>query len=187
MYRSYKYDIVAACFLPVSDISAIKYCVLCGAQMELEERFGRNRPVCTTCGYIHFVEPKVAVAVLIDRDREVLLVQRVNQPQRGKWSLPAGFVDAGEDPKVAAVREVNEETGLHIRVTDLLDVLAGGEHPRGADIIIVYRGEIRGGRITAGDDAGAATFFRYDALPVLAFASTQRVIEDWYRISQSQG
>lgn len=171
----------------MNDISAIKYCVLCGAQMKLQERFGRNRPVCTACGYIHFLEPKVAVAVLIERDGEVLLVQRGNQPQQGKWSLPAGFVDAGEDPKLAAVREVIEETGLQIRVTDLLDVLAGGEHPRGADIIIVYRGEIEGGRLKAGDDAEAATFFRYDALPMLAFTSTQQVIEDWHRKSRSRG
>lgn len=148
--------------------------------MQLQERFGRDRPVCTACGYIHFIDPKVAAAVLIDRGGEVLLVRRVNEPQQGKWSLPAGFIDAGEDPREAAVREVFEETGLQIRVTELLDVITGGDHPRAANIIILYRGEIEGGRLTAGDDADAAAFFRCDELPVLAFDSTQRVIEDWY-------
>jgi len=151
--------------------------------MQLQKRFGRNRPVCSACGYIHFVDPKVAAAVLIDRGGEVLLVRRVNEPLQGKWSLPAGFIDADEDPKAAAVREVFEETGLQICVTELLDVIAGGDHPGGADIIILYRGEVEGGRLTAGDDADAAAFFRCDALPVMAFDSTQRVIEDWYRKS----
>jgi 8-oxo-dGTP diphosphatase len=164
----------------VNEISTIRYCVRCGAQMQLQKRFGRNRPVCTACGFIHFIDPKVAAAVLIDRGGEVLLVRRVNKPQQGKWSLPAGFIDAGEDPKAAAVREVLEETGLQIQVTELLDVIAGGGHPHGADIIILYRGEIEGGRITAGDDADAAAFFCCEALPVLAFNSTQRVIEDWH-------
>jgi ADP-ribose pyrophosphatase YjhB (NUDIX family) len=151
--------------------------------MELQKRFGRNRPVCTACGYVHFIEPKVVAAVLVIQNGEVLLVRRVNKPERGKWSLPAGYIDAGEDPKGAAVREVFEETGLQIRVTDLLDVLAGGEHSRSADIIILYRGEIEGGRLTAGDDADAAAFFHYDALPELAFTSTKKVIEDWQQSS----
>ena len=56
--------------------------------------------------------PKVAAGVvLIDADR-VLLVRRVNEPYRGRWTLPAGFVDAGEDPRRAAERECLEETGL---------------------------------------------------------------------------
>jgi len=164
----------------VNDISTVRYCVRCGAQMQLQKRFGRNRPVCAACGYIHFIDPKVATAVLIDRGGEVLLVRRVNEPQQGKWSLPAGFIDAGEDPKAAAVREVFEETGLQIRVTELLDVIAGGDHPGCADIIILYRGEVEGGRLTADDDADEAAFFRGDALPALAFDSTQQVIEDWH-------
>jgi len=54
----------------------------------------------------------VAVAVLIERDGKVLLVRRANTPQKGMWTLPAGFVDAGEDPAQAAERECLEETGL---------------------------------------------------------------------------
>jgi ADP-ribose pyrophosphatase YjhB (NUDIX family) len=165
----------------VNDISSIRFCMLCGAQMELQKRYGRKRPVCPACGHIHFIEPRVVAAVLVERDGQVLLVRRMNRPEQGKWALPAGFIDAGEDPGAAAVREVFEETGLQIRITDLLDVIAGDEHPRSADIIIIYRGEIEGGRLTAGDDADAAAFFDYGALPELAFTSTKSVIEEWHR------
>ncbi len=178
MHRADQRNTAGACIFPVNDPSTIRYCVLCGAQMELQKRFGRVRPVCTSCGHIHFREPKVAAAVLVEREGKILLVRRVNEPQRGKWSLPAGFIDAGEDPKEAAVREVFEETGLQVRVTDLLDVIAGREYPKGADIVILYSGVIEGGELVAADDADAVAFFDYGALPAMAFKSTQKAIEN---------
>jgi len=181
VYRTYQCNAAAAGFFPVNDLSAIRFCVLCGAPMQMQERFGRLRPVCTSCGHIHFQEPKVAAAVLVEREGMILLVRRVNEPQRGKWSLPAGFIDAGEDPKEAAVREVFEETGLQVRITDLLDVTGGREYSNGADIVILYTGEIEGGELAAADDADAAAFFAYEALPAMAFRSTQKAIENRQR------
>jgi len=132
------------------------YCPRCGTQLSLQERMGRTRPVCPSCDWIFFPDPKVAAAVLVQEAGKVLLVQRANNPKRGLWTLPVGFVDAGEDPVRAAERECLEETGLQVRVVKLLDVLYGQEHPRGAHIIIVYQGERIGGELIAGDDAGDA-------------------------------
>jgi len=104
------------------------------------------------------------------------MVKRANDPLRGLWTLPAGFVDAGEDPQEAAVRECWEETNLKVRITGLLDVLAGQEHPRGAHILIVYQGEIQSGELNPGDDAAAAAFFPLKELPPLAFETTRKII-----------
>jgi ADP-ribose pyrophosphatase len=114
--------------------------------------------------------------VLIEREGRVLLVRRVNEPFRGLWTLPAGFVDAREDPAEAAARECFEETGLSVRVTRVLDVVAGREHERGADFVIVYQAEIVSGDLRAADDADAADWFRRDDLPPLAFKATQKVL-----------
>jgi 8-oxo-dGTP diphosphatase len=157
----------------------IKYCSQCGNQVERSLAFGKLRPVCPACGTVHFIEPKVAAAVLVEDEGKVLLVQRAMTPNQGKWSLPAGFVDAGEDPQVAAVRECLEETGLQVRVTGLLDVISGSEHPRGADIIIVYEAEIEGGTLSPQDDADDARFFQSDSLPSLAFRATHRAVDLW--------
>jgi 8-oxo-dGTP diphosphatase len=154
----------------------INYCLRCGSKLSSEERFGRMRPVCSRCGWIYFTDPKVAVAVLVEQEDKVLLVRRVNDPYRGLWTLPAGFLDAGEDPVAAAVRECLEETNLQIRIVKLLDVVAGQEHPRGAHILIVYQGEILSGKSVAGDDADQVGFFSRQALPPLAFASTIRLL-----------
>ncbi len=152
------------------------YCIRCGNPLEMQERHGAERPVCAQCGWIYFADPKVAVEILVEDGLKVLLVKRGNEPQMGLWSVPGGFVDAWEDPAQAAERECLEETGLVVRSTALLDVIAGHEHPGGADIIIAYRAEIIGGKLIAGDDALEACFFSRDDLPPLAFKAAQRII-----------
>jgi len=104
-------------------------------------------------------------------------VRRLNEPYQGCWTLPAGFVDAGEDPAEAVVRELLEETGLQGRVISLHDIIAGQEHPRGAHILIVYRMELLSGNLKPGDDADRAGFFSLDALPPLAFQSTSKILK----------
>ena len=146
--------------------------------MAHEDKFGMVRPICPQCGWIHFVDPKVAAAVLVEQDGRVLLVRRTNEPFRGLWTLPAGFVNGGEDPAEAAARECLEETGLTVHVTRVLEVIAGREHDRGADFIIVYHAEVVSGLLAADDDADAVEWFTRDALPPLAFKATQRILAE---------
>ena len=122
------------------------------------------------------MDPKVAAAVLVEREGRVLLVRRVNEPFRGLWTLPAGFVNGGEDPAEAAERECLEETGLSVRVMRVFDIVAGKEHPRGADFVIVYLAQVVSGELSPADDADAADWFARTDLPPLAFRATQKVL-----------
>ncbi len=135
--------------------------------------FGKERETCPACGWVHFEDPKVAAAVLVERGDEVLLVQRINEPGVGRWTVPAGFIDAREDPARAAERECLEETGLVVEAAELLGVIAGREHANGADMVIAYRARVLGGELQAGDDAQEARFFPRTALPPLAFRATR--------------
>jgi len=154
----------------------IKFCPRCGAPTENRLHFGQNRPSCTACGWIFFADPKVAVAVLVERDGQILLVQRANDPFRGLWTLPAGFVNAGEDPAEAAARECKEETGLDVKINEIIEIISGREHPRGSDFVIFYRGWVSEGEASAGDDASEAGWFDLESLPALAFKSTDRIL-----------
>ncbi len=136
------------------------------------------------CGGIYFADPKVAVAVFIQEQGKILLTRRINNPFSGCWSLPAGFMNANEDPQEAAIRECREETGLIVGIKSLLGIFSGREHPRGADLLIVYGGEILGGDLNAGDDADHAAFFSLKELPPLAFKTTAKIIEQ-YRDNES--
>jgi len=155
----------------------VKFCPYCGTKLIFAARAGRNRPVCPSCNWVFFPDPKVAVVAVIICDGKVLLTRRVNTPQQGLWTFPGGFVDAGEDPVRAMERECLEETGLKVKVSGLVDVLFGQEHPRGAHILIVYLGEILAGTPHPSDDADRVGFFYLDQLPPLAFRSTQEIID----------
>ena len=146
----------------------LRYCTACAAPLD----GARPHPVCTGCGRTHFRDPKVGVGVVVrDRSGRLLLVRRAVDPGRGRWALPAGFVDADEDPRAAAAREALEETGLVVEVGAVVDVYpvpgAGG-----ASFFLAFEAQVVGGTLAAADDALDARFFAADELPELAFDST---------------
>jgi ADP-ribose pyrophosphatase YjhB (NUDIX family) len=158
-------------------LTQVNFCPRCGTPIKLENKFGKVRPVCPACGWMYFADPKVAAAVLVEQEGRVLLVRRANEPFRGLWTLPAGFVDADEDPASAAARECLEETGLTVRVTRALEVIAGREHARGADFVIVYAAQVESGILQAADDADEVGWFERTDLPPLAFKATRLVLQ----------
>ncbi len=154
----------------------IKFCPYCGERVVFKPIYNEEHAACPNCGWVHYEDPKVAAAVVILEAGRILLTRRIFNPNKGDWTLPAGFMNAYEYPQDAARRECLEETGLEVEIDRLLDIISGREHPRGADMVIVYLAHRTGGTLTAGDDASEANFFALDKLPPLAFQATQQVI-----------
>ena len=143
----------------------------------MQERDGRTRPVCTACGHITFLDPKLAVAALIVRDGQILLGKRgPGTRSPGKWSFPAGFVERGEQVEAATAREVREETGLEIEPGELVGLFS---EPGEMVVLAVYDATITTPDAVpiAGDDLVDLGWFPLDALPELAFARDYRIIE----------
>jgi ADP-ribose pyrophosphatase YjhB (NUDIX family) len=125
-----------------------------------------------------FRDHKVSAGVLVERDGKMLLVRRRVGPRQGAWSFPAGFVEFGEEPADAAVRECYEETGLEVEITGLFAIT--GPDPDGmASIVISYLARVVGGELKPGDDVDRAGFFGIDELPPLAFRATRIVLDKW--------
>ena len=140
---------------------------------------GKVRPTCPACGYIAFADPKVAATVLVERDNKILFIRRAIDPGRGRWCFPGGYVDFGEDPAAAAMRECREETGLEVTALTLLDLAFDGRV-----IVITYLAQVAEGiEPVAADDADLVAWFGLDELPPLAFNSMTRPIQCW----QNQG
>ncbi|MCB9007924.1 MAG: NUDIX hydrolase [Ardenticatenaceae bacterium] len=155
--------------------------------METRPVGDKLRRVCPSCGFIHFTDPKVGVGVFVVHEGKILLVRRTMHPEIGKWSIPAGFLDAGENPEETAVREALEETNLHVAIEELVGVFHNPPAQGGASIFIMYQARLLGGTLQAGDDADAAAFFAPDNLPEIAFASTLAAIEQLKaKITQKQ-
>jgi 8-oxo-dGTP diphosphatase len=105
-------------------------------------------------------------ALLRDARGRVLLVLRGNEPDRGTWSLPGGRVEDGEQPAEAVVREVLEETGLHVEVRRRLAQVERPHPDGGVYVIDDFEVVQSGGTLLAGDDASAVRWFTADDVDV---------------------
>jgi ADP-ribose pyrophosphatase YjhB (NUDIX family) len=166
-----------------------RYCPICTNELKRVFLDGRERQGCESCGFIHYVNPSPAAAMVLFEKQDVLLVKRRFEPRSGFWSLPAGFIEADETPEQAAIREVKEETGLDVRINQLVDVHSGCHAMKKRIVLVVYWGEIEGGSLKAGDDALEALFFPIDNLPPeMAFNSHLKALEKTISLrSQLQG
>ena len=154
-----------------------QYCAACGSLTEERAVEGRVRPVCAACGQVVYLDPKLAVAVLIARDGRLLLGKRgPGAREPGKWSFPAGFVERGERVERAAAREAREETGLDVVVGNLVGLYSSeGE----TVVLAVYEASSAVGEPRAGDDLVEVGWFAISQLPELAFPRDRRILDEW--------
>ncbi len=158
--------------------SAARFCIRCGTALTLRREDDRQRRVCPVCGWVYYPKPNQASAVAILQGGGVLMVRRKHEPFQGQWTMPSGFLEYGESPEEAALREMREEIGVHVELTGLVDVLMERGDPRGLCLLVVYTGRIAGGELRAGDDAAEIRFFPLDQLPEeIAFAAHREALE----------
>ena len=156
------------------------FCPKCGGTLHMQERSGRERPVCTVCDFTLYFDPKVAVLAVVIENEQVLLIKRAIDPGQGKWACPAGFVDHDEAPEDAVLRELREETNLIGKVERLLAVFPKKDDGL-ADIVIAYQVSVIGGILSPADDASAAQWFGRDNIPELVFYPTVTLIKQRWR------
>ncbi len=165
------------------ELQAPRFCPVCAGRLEPSGVQDRLRPVCTVCGAVFYVDPKVAVAVLVPWQDGVLLGRRAIDPGRGVWSFPSGYVDRGEVLEEAAQREVLEETGLQVDIGGLVGVYSAAGDPV---ILVAYAGEVRAGVAAPGPEMSELAGFPVDQLPRMAFGHDDRIVGDWMALRQRQ-
>ena len=114
--------------------------------------------VCDECN--GWLNPALAADSAVRRGDEILLIQRKFPPMAGAWAFPGGFVDSGEDPEVAVIRELKEECGIDGKLVRLLCVNGKPDRdPRGQVVSIAYLIAAFDEPI-AGDDAASAAWHK---------------------------
>lgn len=157
-----------------------RFCPQCGGPLEkrLLKAGEPERLVCRACGFVFYLDPKLAVIALVPLQGGVVMVRRGIEPGYGRWVIPGGFVDLGEPVEEAVVRETLEETHLNIRVNRLLNVYSY----RGRQtVVLAYLTEYVSGELAAGDESLEARVFVPAEIPwdQIAFTSTRDALREY--------
>jgi 8-oxo-dGTP diphosphatase len=161
-----------------------RFCPRCGAPLE-RRRLKATEPerlVCTgaSCGFIFYLDPKIAVGTIITLPSGgLVLCRRAIDPGYGKWVFPGGYVDRGETLTAAAVREAREECGLDVRLDGLVNIYSyEGRTP----VIVVYAATALSGTLMHDDEQLEAAEFTRETIPwtELAFRSTEEGLRDYF-------
>ena len=130
--------------LPPDPLKQFRYCPSCGVRLA-----GVAAPPlrCGDCGWTFYPHPELGVNVVVFLEGKVVLIRRGIEPFKGCWALPGGFVTYGEEPTVAAVREVREETGLSVAIEALVTATLVRDDPRALLLVPAYLGRVIGGTL----------------------------------------
>lgn len=106
-----------------------------------------------------------------EEEPKVLLIQRGNEPYKGCWAFPGGFMNMEETAEECAVRELKEETGLTVKQIQQIGAYSKVDRdPRGRTVSIAYLAIVDAPTAVSGmDDAAKAAWFPLSSLPDLAF------------------
>ena len=133
------------------------------------------------------IEMSQSIAITVDaviftkhkQQQHILLIKRKNEPYKGHWALPGGFLEQDETLQNGAIRELEEETGLGLKKLVRLGVFDEPDHdPRGRTISVAFTGQLSGlKKIKGADDAAKAEWVSVDTILELAF-DHRKIIEE---------
>ena len=154
-----------------------RYCPRCGGDLART----LDHLTCMACGERYWPASVPGAQAVIERDGQVLLGRRRNDPGAGRWDLPGGFLDEGEDALVALHREIREETGLEVEIVEFLGTWNEAYWTRTV-LCLTWRARVVGGEELAGDDLVELRWFRADDRPhgdELAFPTFEAILSLW--------
>lgn len=130
----------------------------------------RERQVCDTCGFVHYVNPKIVVGSVAVWEDSILLCRRAIEPRKGFWTLPAGYMEQNETSEDGAKREAFEEARAHLKLETLLAVY---NIPRISQVQLIYKARLTRPEIAAGPESQEVALFAWGDIPwdALAFPS----------------
>ena len=155
-------------------MSDFRFCPLCGERLD-----PTDPPACPKGHFVHYDNPPTTVQAWIERDGAYLILKRNEEPFAGEWDLPGGFVEMGESPADAAVREVAEETGLRVTPAEIIGAFTSAYGDSGRHTVdIAYLCRLDGGEFELDRvEKTDAAWFRLDDMPRLAFAGERQALE----------
>ena len=146
----------------------------CGSQVDLKVPSGDNRErhVCTSCGEIHYQNPKIVTGCIPVWEDKVLLCKRAIEPRYGLWTVPAGFMENGESTHAGAMRETLEEANARVAIDELYMTV---NLPLINQVYMLFRAQLVDLDFSAGEESLDVRLFSEDEIPweELAFPTVE--------------
>jgi ADP-ribose pyrophosphatase YjhB (NUDIX family) len=160
----------------------MNFCNECGAPAALRIPAGDQRPrhVCTVCGNIQYLNPKIVVGTLPIWKNQVLLCKRAIEPRLGFWTLPAGFMEIGESTREGAIRETQEEACANIALEELYTLF---NLPQIGQVHMLYRARLLDLNFAPGEESLETRLFLEEEIPweELAFQSVSVCLRHYFK------
>jgi ADP-ribose pyrophosphatase YjhB (NUDIX family) len=160
----------------------VNFCSNCGSSA-LEHRVpnGDTMPrwVCSSCGAIHYQNPKAVVGCLPVWNQQVLLCKRAIEPRKDLWTLPAGFLENGETIFAGAARETEEEARARVEVGPLYTMIS---LPHISQIYVMFRARLLDLDFGPGPESVEVRLFDEDDVPwnEIAFRTITRTLRNFF-------
>ena len=159
----------------------MKYCSNCGTPVDFRIPEGDTLPryICNHCQTIHYQNPKVIVGALVEHENRILLCKRAIEPRYNTWTLPAGFMENGEDTITGAIRETWEEACAHIRIESLYRLI---DVPHISQVHLIYRAQLLTPDFSPGAESLEVALFSESEIPWdnLAFRTNSVTLRDYF-------
>jgi ADP-ribose pyrophosphatase YjhB (NUDIX family) len=163
----------------------VKHCRNCGTQVELrlpDDGDTKLRAVCPACHTVHYDNPLLVVGTVPvwgETGEFVLLCKRNIEPRRGKWTLPAGFMELSETTAEGAARETDEEAGARFQMGDIFTLM---NVARVGQVHIYYRAKLLSDQFHPGHETMEARLFTEAEIPwdEIAFRTVRETLEHYF-------
>lgn len=160
----------------------IKHCKDCGAAVVYrlpDDGDTKQRAVCPACGAVHYENPLIVVGTVPHWGERILLCKRNIEPRRGKWTLPAGFMELGETAAEGAARETVEEAGAQFELEAFFSLL---NVARVGQVHMFYRARLLSDAFDPGYETMETRLFLEEEIPwdEIAFRTVKETLERYF-------
>lgn len=154
-------------------------------RFEIPKGDNRLRAVCETCNFINYINPKIVVGAVIEYKKKILLCRRAINPQKGLWTIPAGYLEEKETAEEGALREIKEEAGVEPVIQGLLGIYSL-KHI--SQIQLIYKAYLLDSKLDPGEETIEAEFFQWEDIPwtKLAFPSVHWALNHFQEVGDKK-
>ena len=156
-----------------------RYCPVCSTPLVEGMMDGRMRKYCPECSFVRYENPLPVVVAVAVKDGRFLLIKRGIAPKKGFWGPPSGFIESGETPEEACLRELEEEAGVSGEIQRLIRVMRREDMELYGDMLVVsYLVKVVSDEPVAGDEVDEVRYYDASELPDYLAFTLRDVVEE---------